>query len=114
MILQIHGTCLGFQLLQILVSNVSRNDLLVETDSVSHATTMEWTGSEGKSRSFGNLSVSGTAAPVSVNYQSPTCCMRIVHASLGRDIFDVFKQSVAWYMPAKPRKQPPRACSFPR
>jgi len=52
----IHGTCLGFQLLQILVSNVSRNDLLVETDSVSHATTMEWTGSEGKSRSFGNLS----------------------------------------------------------
>lgn len=54
---QIHGTCLGFQLLQILVSNVSRNDLLVETDSVSHATTMDWTGAESASRVFGNLPV---------------------------------------------------------
>jgi gamma-glutamyl hydrolase len=61
LLLQIHGTCLGFQLLQILVSNVSRNDLLVETDSVSHATTMEWTGLEGNSRSFKNLSVSWEA-----------------------------------------------------
>jgi hypothetical protein len=26
---QIHGTCLGFQLLHILASNISRNDLLV-------------------------------------------------------------------------------------
>jgi hypothetical protein len=39
------------------VSNVSRNDLLVETDSVSHATTMDWTGAEGASRVFGNLPV---------------------------------------------------------
>ena len=34
--MQIHGTCLGFQLLHILASNVSRNDLLVDTDSVAH------------------------------------------------------------------------------
>ncbi|CAG9461317.1 unnamed protein product [Pedinophyceae sp. YPF-701] len=38
----IWGTCLGFQLLHILVSDVSRNDLLIETDSVAHPTTLEW------------------------------------------------------------------------
>ena len=32
--LQIHGTCLGHQLLQILVANQSYVDLLVLTDSV--------------------------------------------------------------------------------
>ncbi|KAG1661191.1 hypothetical protein FOA52_005997 [Chlamydomonas sp. UWO 241] len=36
----IHGTCLGFQLLHILASNVSRNDLLIETNSTSHAATL--------------------------------------------------------------------------
>lgn len=39
----IHGTCLGFQLLHILASNVSRNDLLVDTDSVAHASTLKLT-----------------------------------------------------------------------
>ncbi|WIA39229.1 hypothetical protein OEZ86_005353 [Tetradesmus obliquus] len=53
----IHGTCLGFQLLHILASNVSRNDLLVETDSVSHPSTLIWPadGAEQRSRMFGNL-----------------------------------------------------------
>ncbi|MEW5303346.1 MAG: hypothetical protein WDW36_006048 [Sanguina aurantia] len=51
----IHGTCLGFQLLHILVSNVSRNDLLVDTDSVSHATTLDWTAGTAKSRMFGSM-----------------------------------------------------------
>jgi hypothetical protein len=58
---QIHGTCLGFQLLHILVSNVSRNDLLIETDSVAHATTMELTAAAGSSRTFGNLPADLTA-----------------------------------------------------
>jgi gamma-glutamyl hydrolase len=60
---QIHGTCLGFQLLHILVSNVSRNDLLIETDSVSHPTTLLWPadGAEKTSRMFGTLPVSGAA-----------------------------------------------------
>jgi gamma-glutamyl hydrolase len=40
----IHGTCLGHQLLHILESNVSRNYLLVDTDSVAHPTTLEFTG----------------------------------------------------------------------
>jgi hypothetical protein len=59
LVLQIHGTCLGFQLLHILVSNVSRNDLLVETDSVSHPTTLLWPadGAEKRSRMFGTLPV---------------------------------------------------------
>jgi hypothetical protein len=59
---QVHGTCLGFQLLHILVSNVSRNDLLIETDSVSHPTTLLWPadGAEKTSRMFGTLPVSGT------------------------------------------------------
>jgi gamma-glutamyl hydrolase len=48
----IHGTCLGFQLLHILVSNVSRNDLLIETDSVAHAATLQWTAAGKSSRLF--------------------------------------------------------------
>jgi hypothetical protein len=52
---QIHGTCLGFQLLHILVSNVSRNDLLVETDSVAHATTTQLTAAAASSRTFGGM-----------------------------------------------------------
>jgi hypothetical protein len=59
--LQIHGTCLGFQLLHILVSNVSRNDLLIETDSVTHPSTLLWTGKEKDSRMFGTLPVSTAA-----------------------------------------------------
>lgn len=51
----IHGTCLGFQLLHILVSNVSRNDLLIETDSVSHPSTLLWSGKEKDSRMFKDL-----------------------------------------------------------
>ena len=56
---QIHGTCLGFQLLHILASNISRNVLLVETDSTSHASTLEFTPAAKKSRSFGTMDVSG-------------------------------------------------------
>lgn len=55
---QIHGTCLGFQLLHILVSNISRNDLLIETDSVAHPSTLEFTGAAKTSRFFAQLPVS--------------------------------------------------------
>ncbi len=55
---QIWGTCLGFQLLHLLPSNISRNVLLVDTDSVSHATTLDWSDYASKSRMFGNLDVS--------------------------------------------------------
>eukprot|EP00878_Enallax_costatus_P015279 GHUV01015998.1.p1 GENE.GHUV01015998.1~~GHUV01015998.1.p1 ORF type:complete len:381 (+),score=77.51 GHUV01015998.1:217-1359(+) len=48
----IHGTCLGFQLLHILVSNVSRNDLLIETDSVAHPANLQWTEAGKNSRMF--------------------------------------------------------------
>ncbi|KXZ56974.1 hypothetical protein GPECTOR_1g88 [Gonium pectorale] len=51
----IHGTCLGFQLLHILASNISRNDLLVDTDSVAHPTTLEWTQHTNGSRLFKDL-----------------------------------------------------------
>ncbi|KAG2441123.1 hypothetical protein HXX76_003975 [Chlamydomonas incerta] len=51
----IHGTCLGFQLLHILASNISRNDLLVDTDSVAHPTTLRWTPEAAGSRLFGGL-----------------------------------------------------------
>lgn len=51
----IHGTCLGHQLLHILVSNVSRNSMMVETDSVAHATTMDFTDAADTSRAFGGL-----------------------------------------------------------
>ena len=53
----IHGTCLGFQLLHILVSNVSRNELLIETDSVSHATTLQLPAAAESSRMFGHMAV---------------------------------------------------------
>jgi hypothetical protein len=52
---QIHGTCLGHQLLHILASNVSRNDLLVETDAVAHATTLDFTPAAATSRTLGGL-----------------------------------------------------------
>eukprot|EP00195_Chlamydomonas_chlamydogama_P004992 CAMPEP_0202904808 /NCGR_PEP_ID=MMETSP1392-20130828/31165_1 /ASSEMBLY_ACC=CAM_ASM_000868 /TAXON_ID=225041 /ORGANISM="Chlamydomonas chlamydogama, Strain SAG 11-48b" /LENGTH=315 /DNA_ID=CAMNT_0049592621 /DNA_START=102 /DNA_END=1049 /DNA_ORIENTATION=+ len=55
-IFPIHGTCLGHQLLHILASNVSRNDLLVETDSVAHPATLIFPpGAARKSRSFSGM-----------------------------------------------------------
>lgn len=53
--MQIHGACLGHQLLQILVSNVSRDDLLVRTDSVSHPTTIRLTDEAAVSEYFGGM-----------------------------------------------------------
>ena len=52
----IHGTCLGHQLLHILESNVSRNYLLVDTDSVAHPTTLEFTGEPQKPCRYQSLS----------------------------------------------------------
>eukprot|EP00798_Chlamydomonas_sp_ICE-L_P027707 gene27707-7350_t len=54
----IHGTCLGFQLLHILVSNISRNDLLVDTNSTSHPTTLEWTDAADDSNMFRGMDAS--------------------------------------------------------
>mmetsp|Transcript_28012 Transcript_28012/g.75667 ORF Transcript_28012/g.75667 Transcript_28012/m.75667 type:complete len:381 (+) Transcript_28012:150-1292(+) len=53
----IYGTCLGFQLLHILASNVSRNDLLVDTDSTSHATTLKFWNKQAAEESlmFGDM-----------------------------------------------------------
>ncbi|KAJ9525419.1 hypothetical protein QJQ45_003191 [Haematococcus lacustris] len=53
----IHGTCLGFQLLHILASNISRNVLLVDTDSVAHPTTLKFWGSDAadNSRMFASM-----------------------------------------------------------
>lgn len=51
----IHGTCLGFQLLHILEANVSFTKLLVETDSVAHASTLAFTPSAKKSTMFEGL-----------------------------------------------------------
>jgi hypothetical protein len=67
---QIHGTCLGFQLLHILVSNVSRNDLLVETDSVTQPSTLIWpaNGAEKSSRMFGTLPVSNAFFSAAVSW----------------------------------------------
>lgn len=55
----IHGTCLGMQLLHILASNVSRNSLLIDTDSVAHPTTLKFVGDAAKtSRLYGDLPAS--------------------------------------------------------
>lgn len=51
----IHGICLGHQLLHILVSNVSRNDILVDTDSVAHPSTLQLTAAAATSDFFGDL-----------------------------------------------------------
>lgn len=51
----IHGTCLGHQLLHILETNISRNDLLVDTDSVAHPATLEFTADANSSKFFGAL-----------------------------------------------------------
>jgi len=47
----IHGICLGHQLLHILTSNVSRNELLVDTDAVQQPSTLEFTA-EAKTSTF--------------------------------------------------------------
>lgn len=52
----IHGTCLGFQLLHILESNVSFTELLVDTDSVAHASTLEFSDAANNSAMFGSMS----------------------------------------------------------
>jgi gamma-glutamyl hydrolase len=52
----IHGTCLGFQLLHILESNASFTELLVDTDSVAHASTLQFTDAAKESSMFGTMS----------------------------------------------------------
>lgn len=51
----IHGTCLGFQLLHILEANVSFTELLVDTDSVAHASTLDFTEAATDSSMFGGM-----------------------------------------------------------
>ena len=51
----IHGTCLGFQLLHILESNVSFTELLIDTDSVAHPSTLEFTDAALESSMFGGM-----------------------------------------------------------
>jgi hypothetical protein len=51
----IWGTCLGHQLLQILATNISRNDLLVETDAVGHPANLDFTEAAKQSRLFGGI-----------------------------------------------------------
>lgn len=51
----IHGTCLGFQLLHLLESDVSFKDLLIETDSVAHPSTLEFTKEASESLMFGTM-----------------------------------------------------------
>lgn len=51
----IWGTCLGFQLLHILESNVSFTELLVDTDSVAQAGTLELTEEAASSYMFGSM-----------------------------------------------------------
>lgn len=48
----IWGTCLGFQLLHILEANVSFPDLLVRTNSVAHASILEFTDAAAESTLF--------------------------------------------------------------
>ncbi|GAX73089.1 hypothetical protein CEUSTIGMA_g542.t1 [Chlamydomonas eustigma] len=51
----IWGTCLGFQLLHLLPSNISRNVVLIDTDSVSHASTLDWSPYASSSHMFGGI-----------------------------------------------------------
>ena len=51
----IHGTCLGFQLLHILEVEAHFEDLLVDTDSVSHASTLEWAPGAARSWMFSGM-----------------------------------------------------------
>ncbi|PSC69860.1 gamma-glutamyl hydrolase [Micractinium conductrix] len=52
----IHGTCLGFQLLHILEANVSFTQLLVDTDSVAHPYTLDFSEGAANSTMFEGLS----------------------------------------------------------
>jgi gamma-glutamyl hydrolase len=58
----IHGTCLGFQLLHILEANVSFTRLLVDTDSVAHATTLQFTPAAAGSAMYGGMDADLVAA----------------------------------------------------
>ena len=58
----IHGTCLGFQLLHILEANVSFTELLVDTDSVAHPSTLEFTDAAADSTMFGSMDADLVAA----------------------------------------------------
>ncbi|KAK9833340.1 hypothetical protein WJX81_007993 [Elliptochloris bilobata] len=49
------GTCLGHQLLQVLATNASFEELLVETDAVSHPSTLEFTPQAATSKVFGTM-----------------------------------------------------------
>jgi len=51
----IYGTCLGFQLLHILESNASFTELLVPTDSVAHASVLNFTREYRDSSMFGTM-----------------------------------------------------------
>ena len=52
---QIWGTCLGHQLLQILVTGAHFDDILVPTDAVSHPTVLHFTPDAPASTMFGSL-----------------------------------------------------------
>ncbi|KFM28592.1 Gamma-glutamyl hydrolase A [Auxenochlorella protothecoides] len=52
----IWGTCLGFQLLHVLEANVSFTELLIRTDSVGHASTLDLTEAAPSSALFGGIS----------------------------------------------------------
>ncbi|EIE19350.1 class I glutamine amidotransferase-like protein [Coccomyxa subellipsoidea C-169] len=49
------GTCLGHQLLQILAANTSYNELLVQTDAVSHPSTVEFSDVAKSSKAFATM-----------------------------------------------------------
>lgn len=53
------------------MSNVSRNYLLVDTDSVSHPTTLQFRPEAAASKMFGGMRVSGRVPPCEVY----TCCL---------------------------------------
>lgn len=82
--LQIHGTCLGFQLLHILASNVSRNVLLVETDSTSHATTLDWAAGAKDSYLLKTLPVSSCCRILPVLKAFPWWFTAVISCRLGQ------------------------------
>lgn len=51
----IHGTCLGHQLLHILVANADRDTLLVETDAVQNPNTLNFSTAAANSAYFGQM-----------------------------------------------------------
>lgn len=90
----IHGTCLGFQLLHILVSNVSRNYLLVDTDSVAHRSTLEFTPAAAKSRFMGALPVRVHSGVVSFYCCALPAFIWILWVPLGASAF--IKTTSCW------------------